>query len=130
MSTPSILEKIRGASRHEQFLDVVSRDEAERCFRAAAPHQALATEWISLAEARGRIMAENLAAPIDLPALRSLLGGRLCRAGRGYGGGNRPIHAASAPQRRGACLRYGPCDHGGGPHSDRHFHGRRGAARR
>ncbi len=81
MSTPSVLEKIRGASRQEQFLDVVSRDEAERRFRAAAPHQALATEWISLAEACGRIMAENLAAPIDLPPFdRSSVDGFAVRA--------------------------------------------------
>lgn len=54
--------------RQEQFLDVIDRDEAERRFRAALDLRPLAAEEAPLAEAWGRVLAGDVAAPCDVPA--------------------------------------------------------------
>ncbi len=54
--------------KQEQFLHVVDRDEAERAFRAAlgdlSPRR---TEVVALEEALGRVLAEDICSPIDVP---------------------------------------------------------------
>ncbi|WP_088343609.1 MULTISPECIES: molybdopterin biosynthesis protein [Rhodomicrobium] len=81
MSDIPVLEQVRRAARQEQFLEVVSRDEAEQRFRNAVPYVALPPERVSLADASGRILAENLFAPIDLPPFdRSSVDGFALRA--------------------------------------------------
>jgi len=54
--------------KQEQFLHVVDRDEAERSFRAAlgdlSPRR---TEVVALDEALGRVLAEDVASPVDVP---------------------------------------------------------------
>jgi putative molybdopterin biosynthesis protein len=76
-----ILDAVRRAARQEQFLDVVSRDEAEARFRKAVRHAPLAAERVKLADALGRVLGENLAAPIDLPPFdRSSVDGFAVRA--------------------------------------------------
>jgi putative molybdopterin biosynthesis protein len=81
MKDTDILDAVRRAARQEQFLDVVSRAEAESRFRAAVPHRALPAEDVTLADALGRVLAVNLAAPIDLPPFdRSSVDGFAVRA--------------------------------------------------
>ena len=55
-------------SKQQQFLDVVDRDEAERRFQAAISLQPLGTESIALDECRGRILAEDIIATVDVPS--------------------------------------------------------------
>ena len=58
---------LRHAARQEQFLDVVSRDEAETRFRRHLGMQPLGEETVPLAAARGRVLARDVIAPLDVP---------------------------------------------------------------
>ena len=53
--------------KQEQFLTVVDRDEAERRFRAAVDFRPLPGEPGALAAARGRVLAEDVRSPADVP---------------------------------------------------------------
>jgi len=54
--------------KQEQFLHVVDRDEAERAFRAALGElSARRTEVVALGEALGRVLADDVASPVDVP---------------------------------------------------------------
>lgn len=55
------------AARQEQFLQAVSRDEAEARFRRHLRMAPLGAEPVPLAEARGRILAADVHAPVDVP---------------------------------------------------------------
>ena len=55
------------AMQQDQFLNVIDRDEAERRFRAALELAPLATEIVSLDAALGRVLAEDIVAPTDVP---------------------------------------------------------------
>ena len=73
--------RLAQAARQEQFLNVVSREEAHARFRAAIPHVALGDETIPLAEALGRVLAHDVASPIDVPPFdRALVDGFALRA--------------------------------------------------
>ncbi|MDH6166470.1 putative molybdopterin biosynthesis protein [Variovorax boronicumulans] len=50
-----------------QFLDVVTRDEAERRFREHLKLAPLGRETVPLHEALGRVLADDVIAPIDVP---------------------------------------------------------------
>ena len=65
-SSPS-LASLRRAARQEQFLDVVSRDEAEARFRQHLRLEPLGEEAVPLARARGRVLARDVVAPLDVP---------------------------------------------------------------
>jgi len=72
--------------KQRQFLDVVSRDEAERIFHEAFPPAPLAAERVALADALGRVLAEDCAAPVDVPGFaRSDRDGFAVRAAATYG---------------------------------------------
>jgi putative molybdopterin biosynthesis protein len=72
--------------RQEQFLKVVSREEAERRFRAAADFSPLPAEEVPLAEALGRVLAAEVRAPVDVPGFpRSNMDGFAVRAADTYG---------------------------------------------
>ena len=58
---------LRRASRQEQFLDVLSRDEAEARFRRHLTLAPLGVETVPLAQARGRVLAADVLAPVDVP---------------------------------------------------------------
>lgn len=58
---------LRRAARQEQFLDVVSRDEAEARFRRHLRMEPLGEESVPLAAARGRVLARDVVAPLDVP---------------------------------------------------------------
>jgi len=58
---------LRRAARQGQFLDVVSRDEAEARFRRHLRMEPLGEESVPLAAARGRVLARDVVAPLDVP---------------------------------------------------------------
>ena len=58
---------LRRAARQEQFLDVVSRDEAEARFRQHLTLAPLGIETVPLSMARGRVLAVDMVAPVDAP---------------------------------------------------------------
>ena len=61
------LRILRRAARQEQFLEVVSRDEAEARFRHHLRMEPLGEEAVPLATARGRVLAHDVVAPLDVP---------------------------------------------------------------
>ena len=64
------------APAQEQFLTVLSRDEAKARWDAHLPKARPAPERVSLAQALGRVVAATLQAPIDVPPFdRSLVDG-------------------------------------------------------
>ena len=78
----AFLDRLAAASRQEQFLTVASREEALERFRDAVPHQALPSEKVELGVALGRVLAADLASPIDVPPFdRALVDGFALRAG-------------------------------------------------
>jgi len=52
----------------EQFLQVLDRDEAERRFRAALDLEPRGSERIPLDQALGRVLAADVASPVDVPS--------------------------------------------------------------
>ena len=62
-----LLAAVREAARQEQFLEVVSAEEARRRFERNLDLAPLPGERVSLAQALGRVLANDLAAPIDVP---------------------------------------------------------------
>ncbi|SFL94787.1 molybdopterin molybdochelatase [Methylorubrum salsuginis] len=79
--TEDFIRRLAAAARQEQFLTVVSREDALAAFRAAVPHAALAPEMVPLAQALGRVLAGDVASPIDVPPFdRALVDGFALRA--------------------------------------------------
>lgn len=58
---------IRQAARQEQFLDIVSRDEAWARWTKAFALKPLGMESVALAQGLGRVLAETVRAPEDAP---------------------------------------------------------------
>src|SRR6266480_1289275 len=72
--------------KQEQFLNVIDRDEAERRFRAALDLRPLAAEVVPLAEALGRVLRQDVVAPVDVPSFdRSNVDGFALRAEDTFG---------------------------------------------
>ncbi len=70
----------------EQFLEVLDRDEAMRRFRAALDLSPLGREQVPLERALGRVLADDIAAEIDVPPFdRSNFDGFAVRAADTYG---------------------------------------------
>ena len=75
-----------GHFQQDQFLDVIDRDEAERCFRAALDLRPLEVEEVLLAEALGRTLAADMVAPLDVPGFdRSNVDGFAVQANDTFG---------------------------------------------
>lgn len=73
--------RLAAAARQEQFLTVMSREDAHAAFRAALPHATLPAETVPLAQALGRVLAGDIASPIDVPPFdRALVDGFALRA--------------------------------------------------
>jgi putative molybdopterin biosynthesis protein len=69
-----------------QFLEVLDRDEAERRFRAVVGRAALPPERVPLAEALGRVLAEDVRASVDVPGFdRANMDGFAVRAADTFG---------------------------------------------
>jgi putative molybdopterin biosynthesis protein len=60
-------EPLPSAFRQDQFLSVLSREEALRRFAAALPTGPLGVETVPLMQALGRVLAADLVAPVDVP---------------------------------------------------------------
>ncbi len=65
--TEALLAAVRNAARQEQFLEVVSPAEARARFEKHLDLAPLEPETIPLAAALGRILAQDVLAPIDVP---------------------------------------------------------------
>ncbi|HEX2135369.1 MAG TPA: molybdopterin biosynthesis protein [Microvirga sp.] len=59
--------RTREALRQEQFLTVLPREEAVRRWHAALAPKPLGSERVDLHRALGRVLAQDLAAPVDVP---------------------------------------------------------------
>ncbi len=69
-----------------QFLTVIDRDEAERRFHAALDLRPLAAELVPLNAALGRVLAEDMRSPVDVPSFdRSNVDGYAVRAADTFG---------------------------------------------
>jgi len=66
-TTSALLAAVRQAARQEQFLEVVPPEEAQARFAAAVDFSPQGCETIALAAALGRILSDDLSAPIDVP---------------------------------------------------------------
>ncbi|WP_333671441.1 molybdopterin biosynthesis protein [Elioraea tepidiphila] len=72
---------VRAAARQEQFLEVVSEEEARRRFAAAFTPHPLGAETVPLGLALGRVLAEDVIAGVDVPGFdRSIVDGFAVRA--------------------------------------------------
>ncbi|HEV2605455.1 MAG TPA: molybdopterin biosynthesis protein [Microvirga sp.] len=67
MNQPTARLPVNEAIRQDQFLTVLPRDEAVRRFREAFQPAPLGTETVILAAALGRVLAEDIASPTDVP---------------------------------------------------------------
>lgn len=77
----ALLDAVRAAARQEQFLEVVSAEEAKSRFAHHLDLGALAAESVALGDALGRVLAHDVAAPIDVPPFdRSNVDGFALRA--------------------------------------------------
>jgi putative molybdopterin biosynthesis protein len=62
-----LLDAVRAAARQEQFLEVVSAEEAQARFARHLDLSPLPGESVPLAEALGRVLADDVAAAVDAP---------------------------------------------------------------
>jgi len=65
--TADLLAAVRRAARQEQFLQVVSAEEARARFARHTSHLPLGAETVTLVAALGRVLAHDVTAPIDVP---------------------------------------------------------------
>src|SRR3984957_6458056 len=85
-----ILDGVRRAARQEQFLEVVSADEARRRFEARIDRSPLPGETGSLAAALSRVLVNDIVAPVDAPPFdRSNVDGFAVRAADTAGASDR-----------------------------------------
>jgi putative molybdopterin biosynthesis protein len=76
-----LIEMIRRAARQEQFLEVVSAEEARARFARHVDLVPLPAERVALAQTLGRVLAHDVKAPIDVPPFdRSNVDGFALRA--------------------------------------------------
>ncbi len=67
MNTVDWIGRLRAAARQEQFLEVVTREEAQRRFQRHLRLAPLAAEDVPLAQARERVLAQDVVATVDVP---------------------------------------------------------------
>src|ERR1035438_4400793 len=76
-----LLARVRAAARQEQFLDVVSADEARARFERHLDLSPLDGETVPLAQALARVLAHDVVAAVDAPPFdRSNVDGFALRA--------------------------------------------------
>ena len=84
-----LLARVRAAARQEQFLEVVSAEEARARFEQHLDLSPLAAETVPLAAALGRVLAHDVVAPVDAPPFdRSNVDGFALRAADTVGAGD------------------------------------------
>lgn len=78
--------RVGSGREQDQFLDVIDRDEAERRFHAALDLSPLGEEIVALGDAWGRVLSQDVAAPVDVPFFdRSNVDGYAVRAADTFG---------------------------------------------
>jgi molybdopterin molybdotransferase/putative molybdopterin biosynthesis protein len=91
---PRLADAVRAAARQEQFLEVISAEEAQARFARHLDLAPLPGECLALADALGRVLAVDVAAAIDAPPFdRSNVDGFAVRAADTTGASD------AAPQR-------------------------------
>jgi putative molybdopterin biosynthesis protein len=97
---PTLLAAVRQAARQEQFLEVVSAEEARQRFARHLDLSPLSGERVPLTSALGRVLAGDLAAPIDAPPFdRANVDGFALRAADTMGANDAaPIELALNPE--------------------------------
>ena len=76
-----LVARVRAAARQEQFLDVVSAEEARARFERPLDLSPLPAETVTLAEALSRVLAHDIVAAVDAPPFdRSNVDGFALRA--------------------------------------------------
>src|SRR4029079_15936556 len=76
-----LIARVRAAARQEQFLEVVSAEEARSRFEKHLNLRPLAAETVTLADSRGRVLAKDVVAAVDAPPFdRSNVDGFAVRA--------------------------------------------------
>jgi putative molybdopterin biosynthesis protein len=84
-----LVARVRAAARQEQFLDVVSAEEARARFEAHLDLAPLGAETVPLAGALSRVLAHDIVAAVDAPPFdRSNVDGFALRAADTLGAGN------------------------------------------
>jgi len=84
-----LLARVRAAARQEQFLEVVSADEARARFERHLDLAPLAAESVPLADALARVLAHDVVAAVDAPPFdRSNVDGFALRATDTVGAGD------------------------------------------
>jgi putative molybdopterin biosynthesis protein len=63
----NLLAAVRAAARQEQFLEIVSAEEARARFAKHVTHEPLAGEPVLLGSSLGRVLSEDVIAPVDSP---------------------------------------------------------------
>lgn len=77
----TLIDQVRRAARQEQFLEVLSAEEATRRFQSAIDLSPLDAETVGLDAALGRVVARTVAAAVDAPPFdRSQVDGFALRA--------------------------------------------------
>ena len=67
MAEQALLDAVRQAARQEQFLEVVSAEEARARFARHIDRSPMPGETVALAAALGRVLAEDVVAAVDAP---------------------------------------------------------------
>ena len=76
-----LIARVRDAARQEQFLEVVSADEAHKRFESHVDLTPLPAESVVLSDARTRVLARDVVAAVDAPPFdRSNVDGFAVRA--------------------------------------------------
>jgi putative molybdopterin biosynthesis protein len=84
-----LIAQVRAAARQEQFLDVVSAEEARARFAAHLDLTPLPSETVALGAGLGRVLSEDVVAAIDAPPFdRSNVDGFALRAADTLGAGD------------------------------------------
>ena len=63
----TLIDAVRRAARQEQFLEVVSAEEAKRRFENNLDLAPRGTQTVALGDALGRVLAADILAPLDVP---------------------------------------------------------------
>jgi putative molybdopterin biosynthesis protein len=88
--TEALLARVRAAARQEQFLEVVSAEEARARFEKHLDLSPLKAERVALADAHTRVLAHDVVAAVDAPPFdRSNVDGFALRAANTLGASDR-----------------------------------------
>ncbi|MFA6267707.1 MAG: molybdopterin biosynthesis protein, partial [Pseudolabrys sp.] len=87
--TDALIARVRAAARQEQFLDVVSAEEARARFERHLDLSPLPGERVALSEALTRVLAHDVVAAVDAPPFdRANVDGFAVRAADTVGAGD------------------------------------------